>query len=91
MVRASLCPRGMNKMLENSLGDVTILNDGATILKEIDVQHLAAKKMVEVAKSAYNEVGGGYGGSMAPAACKAWICRMKSNNSSLLSFYFKWL
>jgi archaeal chaperonin len=59
MIRASFCPRDMNKMLENSLGDVTIINDGATILKEIDVQHLAAKKMVEVVKSVYNEVDGG--------------------------------
>ena len=91
MVRASLFPRGMNRMLVDSLGDVTITNDGATTLKEIDVQHLAAKKMVEVVKSVYNEVGGGYGGGVAPAACQAWICRMKSNNSSLLSFYFNWL
>jgi chaperonin GroEL (HSP60 family) len=60
----------MNKMLENSLGDVTIINDDATILKEIDVQHLAAKKMVEVVKSVYNEVDGGYGGGMAPRHVK---------------------
>ncbi len=43
MVRTSLGPRGMDKMLVNSLGDVTITNDGATILKEIDVQHPAAE------------------------------------------------
>src|SRR6186713_1835236 len=59
IVRSSLGPRGMDKMLVDSLGDVTITNDGATILKEIDVQHPAAKIMVEVAKSVDNEVGDG--------------------------------
>jgi thermosome len=59
VVRTSLGPRGMDKMLVDSLGDVTVTNDGATILKEIDVQHPAAKMMVEVAKSVDNEVGDG--------------------------------
>src|SRR5574342_1283709 len=59
IVHTSLGPRGMDKMLVDSLGDVTITNDGATILKEIDVQHPAAKMMVEVAKSVDNEVGDG--------------------------------
>ena len=59
IVRSSLGPRGMDKMLVDSLGDVTVTNDGATILKEIDVQHPAAKMMVEVAKSVDNEVGDG--------------------------------
>src|SRR5574342_653679 len=59
VVRSSLGPRGMDQMLVDSLGDVTITNDGATILKEIDVQHPAAKMMVEVAKSVDNEVGDG--------------------------------
>ena len=59
VVRSSLGPRGMDKMLVDSLGDVTVTNDGATILKEIDVQHPAAKMMVEVAKSVDNEVGDG--------------------------------
>src|SRR3954469_5682759 len=59
IVKTSLGPRGMDKMLVDSLGDVTITNDGATILKEIDVQHPAAKMMVEVAKSVDNEVGDG--------------------------------
>jgi archaeal chaperonin len=59
LVRTSLGPRGMDKMLVDSMGDVTITNDGATILKEIDVQHPAAKMMVEVAKSVDNEVGDG--------------------------------
>ncbi|HEY9407426.1 MAG TPA: thermosome subunit beta [Nitrososphaera sp.] len=59
IVRSSLGPRGMDKMLVNNLGDVTITNDGATILKEIDVQHPAAKMMVEISKSTDNEVGDG--------------------------------
>src|SRR6187431_900068 len=59
VVKSSLGPRGMDKMLVDGLGDVTITNDGATILKEIDVQHPAAKMMVEVAKSVDNEVGDG--------------------------------
>jgi len=59
IVKTSLGPRGMDKMLVDSLGDVTITNDGATILKEIDVQHPAAKMMVEIAKTTDNEVGDG--------------------------------
>jgi thermosome len=59
IVRTSLGPRGMDKMLVNNLGDVTITNDGATILKEIDVQHPAAKMMVEISKATDNEVGDG--------------------------------
>ena len=59
VVKTSLGPRGMDKMLVDSLGDVTITNDGATILKEIDVQHPAGKMMVEVSKSVDNEVGDG--------------------------------
>ncbi|MGH9992682.1 MAG: thermosome subunit beta [Nitrososphaera sp.] len=59
IVKTSLGPRGMDKMLVDTLGDVTITNDGATILKEIDVQHPAGKMMVEVAKSVDNEVGDG--------------------------------
>jgi archaeal chaperonin len=59
LVKTSLGPRGMDKMLVNSIGDVTITNDGATILREIDVEHPAAKMMVEVAKSVDNEVGDG--------------------------------
>ena len=59
LVRSSLGPRGLDKMLVDSLGDVTITNDGATILKEIDVQHPAAKMMVEISKTVDNEVGDG--------------------------------
>src|ERR671934_1342882 len=55
----SMGPRGMDKMLVDSLGDVTITNDGATILKEIDVQHPAGKMMVEISKATDNEVGDG--------------------------------
>src|SRR6201997_2897804 len=59
IVHTSLGPRGMDKMLVDSMGDVTITNDGATILKEIDVQHPAAKMMVEISKATDNEVGDG--------------------------------
>ena len=59
VLRTSLGPRGMDKMLVDSLGDVTITNDGATILKEIDVQHPAAKIMVETSKATDTEVGDG--------------------------------
>ena len=59
VVRSSLGPRGMDKMLVDNLGDVTITNDGATILKEIDVEHPAAKMMVEISKATDNEVGDG--------------------------------
>src|SRR5690348_11598566 len=68
IVHSSLGPRGMDKMLVDSLGDVTITNDGATILKEIDVQHPAAKMLVEVAKSVDNEVGDGTTSSVVFAA-----------------------
>jgi archaeal chaperonin len=59
LVKTSLGPRGMDKMLVDSMGDVTITNDGATMLKEIDVQHPAAKMMVEIAKAVDGEVGDG--------------------------------
>ncbi len=58
-VRTTLGPRGMDKMLVDSMGDVVITNDGVTILKEIDIQHPAAKMMVEVAKSLDQECGDG--------------------------------
>ena len=59
VVKSTLGPRGMDKMLVDSLGDVTVTNDGATILGEIDVQNPAAKMMVEVAKTQDDEVGDG--------------------------------
>ncbi|MEM2941038.1 MAG: thermosome subunit beta [Thermoproteota archaeon] len=59
IVRSSLGPRGMDKMLVDSLGDITITNDGATILKEMEIEHPAAKMMVEVAKSTDVEAGDG--------------------------------
>src|SRR5918994_2337978 len=59
ILKSSLGPRGMDKMLVDSLGDVTITNDGATILKEIEVQHPAGKMMVEISKATDNEVGDG--------------------------------
>ncbi|MGQ0535109.1 MAG: thermosome subunit beta [Methanobacteriota archaeon] len=58
-VRSTLGPKGMDKMLVDSLGDVVITNDGATILKEIDIEHPAAKMVVEVAKTQDNECGDG--------------------------------
>ena len=59
VLKTTLGPRGMDKMLIDSLGDITITNDGATILDEIDVQHPAAKMMIEVAKTQDDEVGDG--------------------------------
>jgi len=58
-VKTTLGPRGMDKMLVSTIGDVVITNDGATIMKELDVQHPAAKMLVEVAKTQDNEVGDG--------------------------------
>ncbi|MBI4174042.1 MAG: TCP-1/cpn60 chaperonin family protein [Candidatus Aenigmarchaeota archaeon] len=58
-VRTTLGPKGMDKMLVDSIGDVTITNDGATILKEMDIEHPAAKMIVEVAKTQEDEVGDG--------------------------------
>src|SRR5512136_2744922 len=58
-VKTTLGPSGMDKMLVTSFGDVAITNDGATIMKELDVQHPAAKMLVEVAKAQDNEVGDG--------------------------------
>ncbi|MCJ7614062.1 thermosome subunit, partial [Candidatus Bathyarchaeota archaeon] len=58
-VKSALGPRGMDKMLVDSFGDVTITSDGRTILDEMDIQHPAAKMMVEVAKTQDDEVGDG--------------------------------
>ena len=58
-VKSSLGPKGMDKMLVDSFGDVTITSDGRTVLDEMDIQHPAAKMMVEVAKTQDNEVGDG--------------------------------
>src|SRR3989339_168889 len=58
-VRTTLGPKGMDKMLVNSIGDVTITNDGATILSEMEIEHPAAKMIVEVAKTQEDEVGDG--------------------------------
>ena len=59
VLKSTLGPRGMDKMLIDSLGDITITNDGATVLDEIDVQHPAAKMIIEVAKTMDDEVGDG--------------------------------
>ena len=58
-VRSSLGPKGMDKMLVDNFGDVTITNDGRTILDEMDIQHPAAKMLVEVAKTQDKEAGDG--------------------------------
>lgn len=58
-IRTTLGPRGMDKMLVDNLGDVIITNDGVTILEEMDVEHPAAKMMVEIAKVQEDEVGDG--------------------------------
>jgi len=59
VLKTTLGPRGMDKMLIDSLGDITITNDGATVLDQIDVQHPAAKMMIEIAKTQDKEVGDG--------------------------------
>ncbi|MEB3816852.1 MAG: TCP-1/cpn60 chaperonin family protein [Desulfurococcales archaeon] len=59
LLKSSLGPRGLDKMLVDSFGDVTVTNDGATIVKEMEVQHPAAKLLVEVAKAQDAEVGDG--------------------------------
>ncbi|MFH1821933.1 MAG: thermosome subunit beta [Methanobacteriota archaeon] len=58
-VRTTLGPRGMDKMLVDSMGDVVITNDGVTILKEMEIEHPAAKMLVEVAKTQDEQVGDG--------------------------------
>src|SRR2546430_167868 len=60
-VKSTLGPKGMDKMLVDSLGDVTITNDGVTILKEIEIEHPTAKMLVEAAKTQDDEVGGEVG------------------------------
>ncbi|MBI4344658.1 MAG: TCP-1/cpn60 chaperonin family protein, partial [Euryarchaeota archaeon] len=58
-IKSTLGPRGMDKMLVDTTGDVIITNDGATILKEVEIKHPAAKMMVEIAKTQENEAGDG--------------------------------
>ncbi|MBC7118775.1 MAG: thermosome subunit, partial [Methanobacteriaceae archaeon] len=58
-IRTTLGPKGMDKMLVDSLGDIVVTNDGVTILKEMDIAHPAAKMLVEVAKTQEDEVGDG--------------------------------
>ncbi|MFW6040273.1 MAG: thermosome subunit alpha [Thermoplasmatota archaeon] len=58
-VRTTLGPKGMDKMLVDSMGDVTITNDGASILKDLDIEHPAAKMMVEIAETQDEECGDG--------------------------------
>lgn len=58
-VRTTLGPKGMDKMIVDSLGDITVTNDGVTILQQMQIEHPAAKMMVEIAKTQENEVGDG--------------------------------
>ena len=58
-VRSTLGPKGMNKMLVDSLGDITITNDGAEILKNLDIENVAANMMVNIAKAIDEEIGDG--------------------------------
>jgi len=58
-VRSTLGPKGMDKMIVDSLGDITVTNDGVTILEEMQIEHPSAKMIVEVAKTQENEVGDG--------------------------------
>ncbi|HDS45246.1 MAG TPA: thermosome subunit [Methanomicrobia archaeon] len=58
-VKSTLGPKGMDKMMVDSMGDIIVTNDGATILKEMDIEHPAAKMMVEIAKTQDDEVGDG--------------------------------
>ena len=67
-VKSALGPKGMDKMLVDSFGDITITSDGRTILDEMDIQHPAAKMMVEVAKTQDDEVGDGTTSSVIIAA-----------------------
>ncbi|GIU70287.1 MAG: hypothetical protein KatS3mg002_1523 [Candidatus Woesearchaeota archaeon] len=59
IVRTTLGPKGMDKMIVDSLGDVIITNDGVTILREMSIEHPAAKMLVEIAKTQESEVGDG--------------------------------
>ena len=58
-IRTTLGPKGMDKMLVDGMGDIVVTNDGVTILKEMDIEHPAAKMLVEVAKTQEDEVGDG--------------------------------
>ena len=58
-VRTTLGPKGMDKMIVDTLGDVTVTNDGVTILEDMNIEHPSAKMIVEVAKTQENEVGDG--------------------------------
>ncbi|MCK5158504.1 MAG: hypothetical protein KAR08_05080 [Candidatus Heimdallarchaeota archaeon] len=58
-VKTTLGPKGMDKMLVDSVGDIIVTNDGVTILEEMEIEHPAAKMMVEIAKTQESEVGDG--------------------------------
>ncbi|MEK6856156.1 MAG: TCP-1/cpn60 chaperonin family protein, partial [Nanoarchaeota archaeon] len=59
IVKTTLGPKGMDKMLVDSSGNITVTNDGVTILEQLDIDHPAAKMMVEIAKTQEMEIGDG--------------------------------
>ncbi|EQD73834.1 Chaperonin Cpn60/TCP-1, partial [mine drainage metagenome] len=86
-VRSTLGPRGLDKMLVDSMGDVVVTNDGVTILKEMDVEHPAAKMLVEVAKTQDQECGDGTTTAVvlpasSSSAPRAWSSRTSTRRSS---------
>jgi T-complex protein 1 subunit alpha len=81
IVKSSLGPVGLDKMLVDSVGDVTVTNDGATILKGLDVEHPAAKILVELAQLQDQEVGDG---TTSVVIFAAEILRVGSFSSSRL-------
>jgi T-complex protein 1 subunit alpha len=91
IVRTSLGPVGLDKMLVDDIGDVTITNDGATILKQLEVEHAAAKVLVELADLQDQEVGDGTTSVVLIAAelLKRANELVKQKNSS--NFHYKWL
>ena len=80
-IRTTLGPLGMDKMLVSGMGDAVITSDGATIMKEFDIQHPAAKMLVEVAKSQDNEVGDGT--TTAVVLARELLSQMKSSDSHM--------
>src|SRR5205823_9033185 len=83
VVKTTLGPRGMDKMMVDSLGDVTITSDGATVLDELDVQHPAAKMLVEVAKTQRSEEHTSELQSLAYIVCRLLLEKKKNHVARL--------
>lgn len=90
IVKTSLGPVGLDKMLVDDIGDVTITNDGATILKQLEVEHPAAKVLVELADLQDQEVGDGTTSVVILAAELLSVCRERLNSCTIivLSYLF---